>query len=160
MSKKPTLIPVGCTNQNDQDARKFYNDLEVDILARTLWGEARNQGNEGMEAVANVVLNRVRYAQEKNGFWWGDDIIQVCQKAYQFSCWNSSDPNSRKARAVDTRDLYFVTALRIARRAVIDALSDNTNGATHYHTTAIKPYWAKGVTPCARIGDHVFYRMV
>ena len=33
-------------------------DADVDIMARTLWGEARNQGKEGMEAVACVIMNR------------------------------------------------------------------------------------------------------
>lgn len=29
-----------------------------EVLARTLWAEARSQGTEGMHAVANVILNR------------------------------------------------------------------------------------------------------
>ena len=46
-----------------------------------------------MEAVAAVILNRVRIARERGGYWWGDTIIRVCQKPYQFSCWNKHDPN-------------------------------------------------------------------
>ena len=29
-------------------------------LAKTLWGEARGEGKKGMQAVANVVMNRVQ----------------------------------------------------------------------------------------------------
>ena len=32
----------------------LYHELEVDTLARTMWGEARNQGSIGMQAVAGL----------------------------------------------------------------------------------------------------------
>jgi spore germination cell wall hydrolase CwlJ-like protein len=159
--KKPTLIGSDPVSGAEQDeAAAFYSKLEVDILARTLWGEARGEGTEGMKAVACVVLNRVKVAKERGSYWWGNDIIQVCQKPYQFSAWNRSDPNFRKLQSVDERDLYFATARRIARRAVIGALKDVTGGATHYHADSIMPYWAKGEHPSVTIGRHVFYRLV
>jgi len=115
--KKPTLIPIGGTDMPgaDRDMHEFYRALEVDSLARTLWGEARGEGVEGMKAVACVILNRVKIAEEKGKCWWGNNIIQVCQKPYQFSCWNRSDPNFKKLQAVDASDLNFATALRIAK---------------------------------------------
>ena len=33
-----------------------------------------------------------------------------------------------------------------------------TDGATHYHTTAVRPRWARVYTKTARIGVHLFYR--
>tara|TARA_B100000780_G_C21099291_1_gene443547 strand:- start:716 stop:1204 length:489 start_codon:yes stop_codon:yes gene_type:complete len=161
--KKPTLTPVGGTDMPDADREmhEFYRDLEIDTLARTLWGEARGEGTEGMEAVACVILNRVKVAQGAGGkYWWGNNIIQVCQKPYQFSCWNRSDPNFKKLQAVEKTDLNFATALRIARRAVIGALEDTTFGATHYHAAGIEPYWARREKPCAVIGRHIFYHIV
>ncbi len=159
--KKPELMPVECKALSEgKTMKEYYDGMSVDVLARTLWGEARNQGTHGMHAVANVVMNRVTHAQKKGKFWWGNNVIQVCQKPYQFSCWNRDDPNFRKLQAVDESDLYFSSAVRIARRAVIGVLPDITNGATHYHTKVISPYWAKGKTPCADIGAHVFYRMI
>ncbi len=140
-------------------AQNFYDDLVIDVLARTLWGEARGEGVQGMEAVACVILNRVKVADERGGYWWGRDIISVCQKPYQFSCWNRSDPNYRQLQAITDKDIHFATAVRIARRAVANILIDTTNGATHYHTKSIMPDWAQGQTPCAAIGDHVFYRL-
>lgn len=161
--KKPTLIAVegkAVPAGKDKSPLEFYRDLEIDVLARTLWGEARGEGPEGMEAVASVVLNRVRIAQERGKYWWGNNIIQVCQKPYQFSCWNRADPNFRKLQAVDETDLYFATARRIARRAVYSALVDNTGGATHYHAKGADPYWAKKRKTSAIIGRHIFYRIV
>lgn len=159
--KKPGLAAVGGKDVPETaQAEEFYKALEVDILARTLWGEARGEGVTGMQAVAGVILNRVRIARERGGFWWGENVIQVCQKPYQFSCWNRADPNFQKLQDVDGRDLYFATALRIARRAQAGSLEDSTNGATHYHAAQVAPYWARGETPVAVIGRHVFYRIV
>lgn len=161
--KKPTLVgvpPRVVQAADSQEQAAFYKEICVDVLARTLWGEARGEGVQGMEAVAGVILNRVAVAQARGGkFWWGGDLIQVCQKPYQFSCWNRSDPNFRKLQDVDATDLYFATAQRIARRAVEGVLSDQTGGATHYHERSITPNWAKGVVPCATIGRHIFYRL-
>lgn len=142
-----------------KDQAQFLENMSVDVLARTLWGEARGQPKGGMEAVACVVLNRVAVAAERGGFWWGNTIIGVCQKPFQFSCWNADDPNRPKLMAVDTRNMHFATALRIARRAVNGCLPDNTNGATHYHAHYVSPKWAKGHTPSAVIGDHIFYQL-
>lgn len=152
------------TGNGDGDksfAEKFYDDLAVDVLARTLWGEARGEGTAGMTAVACVVLNRVNIAQEKGGYWWGKDIISVCQKPYQFSCWNRSDPNYKKLQALtEQNDIHYATAVRIARRAIAGTLDDLTFGATHYHAQSITPEWSLGQTPSARIGHHIFYRLI
>lgn len=152
------LIPQKST-ENKNSGAALYKDMEADTLARTLWGEARSEGTRGMHAVANVVQNRVRVAQRRRGFWWGNNIIQVCQKPYQFSCWNNNDPNRAKIIALTEDDIYFATALRIARRAVHNCLEDITEGATHYHTRSIMPYWAKGEKACTTIGRHIFYNL-
>ena len=139
--KKPTLTAIGGSDVPARsNAAEFYRELEIDVLARTIWGEARGQGTLGLEAVAAVVLNRVKVADAHGGtYWWGNNIIQVCQKPYQFSCWNRSDPNFQKLQKVDQNNLYFASALRVARRAVIGALEDPTYGATHYHADTQSP---------------------
>ncbi len=158
--KKFLKVLTGKKAGEVKDASAFYNDLAADVLARTLWGEGRGEGPAGMEAIAAVILNRVKVSQNHGGYWWGNDIISVCQKPYQFSCWNRSDPNYQKLQAITDKDIHFVTALRISRRAVAGTLSDPTGGATHYHEKSIMPSWAKGVTPCAVIGRHIFYQLV
>lgn len=153
---KLTPVPAPSAPEHNQ----FYHNKECDILARTLWGEARNQGDEGMQAVACVIKNRAAIARAKGGYWWGDDIISICLKPYQFSCWLQSDPNYAKLQAVDEKDLQFATALRIAKRAQAGVLGDITGGATHYHTRSISPTWAIDATPSATIGAHVFYKLI
>lgn len=159
--KKRIRVVAGKKPDGAEESREFYNEIAADVLARTIWGEARGQGQAGMEAVASVVLNRVAVAKERGGrYWWGNDIVSVCQKPYQFSCWNRTDPNYKKLIAVTDANIHFVTSLRIARRAVAGVIADRTGGATHYHTTAILPYWAQGQKPTVTIGDHIFYRLI
>lgn len=150
----------GKTLSEEISTEDYHRNLEADVLARTLWGEARGEGTEGMKAVASTILNRVKVAQEKGKYWWGNNIIQVCQKPYQFSCWNRSDPNFKKLLSIDEKDLYFATAMRIARRAVIGQLEDMTEGATHYHAAGIEPYWARNERPVTVLGNHIFYKLV
>ena len=66
-------------------------EKDRDILARTLWGEARGEGAAGQIAVAWTIRNRV--FDGKTNSWWGEGYAGVCQKPYQFSCWNKTDPN-------------------------------------------------------------------
>ena len=133
---------------------------EIDILARTLWGEARGEGEQGMKAVACVVLNRVKKAQNMGGnFWWGHDIQSVCLKPWQFSCWNRNDPNREKMRHITKQDPFFFQALLVAKQAIDGELIDITCGADHYHTIYIHPFWSKEHKPVCQIGHHLFYRI-
>ncbi len=160
---KKFLIPLfgKIKSKSDISEQDYYRELEIDTLARTIFGEARGEPIRGQEAVASVVLNRVKLAQARGGrYWWGHNIISVCQKPYQFSCWNKNDPSYLRLINVREQDINFATALRIARRAVIGALKDQTKSATHYHADYVSPYWSKGESPTVKIGAHIFYKLV
>lgn len=135
-----------------------YIHPDIDVLARTLWGEARNQGSGGMRAVAHVVINRVRQPG-----WWGKTVAGVCRKARQFSCWNKGDPNRAKLERVTMRDPHFRLCLRAAAEALAGLSKDPTGGATHFMTKARHregwpKSWGKPKKPCAAIGDHLFFK--
>lgn len=125
-----------------------------DVIARTLWGEARGEGRNGMAAVACVIQNRAR-----NPRWWGSSPTGVCLKPYQFSCWLADDPNRAKLLAVTDRDSSYRAALEIADTLLSGQLVDVTNGADHYHTTGVTPAWSAGKKPVAVIGNHRFFRL-
>jgi N-acetylmuramoyl-L-alanine amidase len=127
-----------------------------DVFARTLWGEARGCGAAGMTHVASVILNRVARAS-----WWGHDIISVCLKPWQFSCWNSADPNLPKLTSVTSTDPDFKLALSIASHAMSNQIIDATVGADSYHALSLKtlPSWTR--PPSVKTfsdGWHAFYR--
>lgn len=132
-------------------------DAQAAILARTVYGEARGCGAAGMKHVASTVMNRVRI-----GGWWGSDVIGVCKQPWQFSCWNSDDPNLPKLLAVTETDPEYAIALSIAYQAISNALTDQTNGADSYFALSMKkpPFWAATAKRTFVDGWHAFYRTI
>lgn len=49
---------------------------DTDILARTIYGEARGESISGQEAIASVILNRVAFAKRRGRYWWGNTIAR------------------------------------------------------------------------------------
>ncbi len=141
---------------------------DQDVMARTIYGEASSEGRAGREAVASVIVNRMRSPR------WPSSAKAVCHRGgkvngvfhYQFSCWNTFDPNRARIEALDAANPnpIFRECLDIARRALAGQLADNTGGADHYYADYIaKPYWAQtnvspNATVTARIGRHIFMR--
>ena len=126
---------------------------DSDTLARTIFGEARSGGKPLMSAVASTILNRV--AKQT---WYGLTITEVCKKPWQYSCWNAADPNCQVINDVGDSDPIFCDALAIANQAVNGSLPDTTDNATHYYSTTIpEPSWAVNHTPCASIGNMLFF---
>lgn len=132
---------------------------ETEILSKTIYGEARGESVAGQEAVANVILNRVKMNLIQP-MWWGKTIQEVCLKPYQFSCWNKNDPNFKILQGDLSQNPVYQICERIAKRALAGCLKDNTNGATHYHSFVCHPLWARHLVPCAQIGHHLFYKGV
>lgn len=132
-----------------------------DVVARTLWGEARGEGIRGQIAVAWVIRNRVQDAQPRS--WWGEGYIGVCRKPWQFSCWNLRDPNYpfvSGARPIPPAQL--AQALAVAEQVVAGQVADPTGGATHYHATHLSPppAWTKDATRTVVLGGHAFFKNV
>ena len=140
-------------NHKEDDMK---NSNAIDTMARTIWGEARGEGAQGMRAVACTVVNRV-----KAPGWWGRDVESVCLKPFQYTCWNTNDPNREKLLAVTEDDGQFALAKLIAEQAVKGGLTDITKGATHYYKKGTTtPFWARGMQPCAEIGRHLFFNNI
>lgn len=124
---------------------------QADYMARTIYGEARGEGVKGMQAVANVIMNRVA-----RGGWYGASIKDVVLKPYQFSCWNSNDPN--RAIITNASAAQLRQAREIAEKVISGELPDITGGATHYYAKSISaPYWTKSMKRVATVGSHYFY---
>jgi len=152
------------------------SDTDIDILARTLWGEARGEPDEGVEAVAAVILNRRAAARDylakrpdrsRHPLFGSGALAAVClanpeARWRQFSCWNTGDPNRAKLEKVtEVGDARFRFCLDVARRAVAGSVVDKTGGATHYHDRRIAdPTWTVGAIFTVEIGHHRFYKAV
>ena len=123
---------------------------DIEILAKTIFGEARGESRKGQIAVACCIINRF-----KSKKWFSSKTISgVCQKPWQFSCWNKNDPNSQKIA-----NLTFPTYSKYFSVIKEAELEDITNGATHYYAPKLIkcPKWAVGKKPCAEIEGHLFF---
>ena len=134
------------------------SEFTIDVLARTIFGEARGEPFDGQVAVAWSIKNR---ADKPGPDWWGDSITEVCLKARQYSAWNPNDPNRKKLEVASVGNPHFLRARGIACLVLNGDLPDPTGGATHYYADYIPaPKWAKGRTPTVKIGVHKFFKDV
>ena len=127
-------------------------------LAMNMYHEARSEGPKAMLAVAEVTLNRV----EDNRY--PDDVCSVVRQAKrdengdvvlnqcQFSWYCDGKSDKMKNR------LYRSIAYEMAIDILTGFETDITKGATHYHATYVRPYWAKDFEKTVTIGSHVFYK--
>lgn len=123
------------------------------IIAKTILGEARGEGESGMYAVACVIQQRVLNRKIP--------ADKVCLQKNQFSCWNKNDPNRNKL----DRLLLIPQADYAKRLAVnLDKLSlKYIKKSDHYCSKVLwktnPPKWLKNKKPVAVIGRHVFFRL-
>ena len=122
-------------------------------LTEALYFEARGESVQGQFAVAEVILNRVDRG-EFPGSVCGV-IRQGTGKRYQcqftYTCDGREEIVHEKAA--------FARAGKVAWAMLNGAERVLTNGATHYHTKAVNPRWARIFPRTATIGVHHFYKM-
>jgi N-acetylmuramoyl-L-alanine amidase len=134
-------------------------DEDLNILARTLYGEARGEyrasGPASLIAVANVIMNRL-----KKGKRFGKTVTEVCLKPKQFSCWNENDPNFALLKGNGLlKEPLFKICLEVAEKVGTGLWPDLTRGCDHYHATSCKPSWANPDKIKLRLGHHIFYNL-
>jgi len=132
-------------------------ETDLDVLDRTVWGEARGEGFDGMRAVAHVVRNRADDPR------WPDSLAAVCRQRGQFSCWNSHDPNRPRLLRVGYGDPSFLLA-RAATATALGVSDDPTFGANHYFATHLlekgqTPFWFDPDRVTTVLGNHIFMRL-
>ncbi|MBP5160591.1 MAG: cell wall hydrolase [Alphaproteobacteria bacterium] len=127
---------------------------QQEIMALTLYGEVGQDSLSVQEALACLIMNRVKYAHTHNQAWWGKTPEQVCLCPFQFSCWQRQDqwfPDAQKER-------IYQTCLRIASRALKGFIPDATHGATLYHDKNQDAAWALRLASVAQVGRFLFYK--
>jgi len=132
-----------------------YNYYDIDVVARTAYGEARSEGNIGMRAVCHVIRNRVRDKR------WPGTYAQVSLQRRQFSCWGKKDVNYPKITEVTFSDPTFRVAYSIAAEVMAAESEDLTQGANHYHDSRMEelPEWADPAKDTVTIFHHRFYKL-
>ena len=155
--------PLGAATAPAAPARQPAEAPEIDVvdahwMALTMWGEARQEGEEGMRAVGHVIANRRRAGMHGAAY-----VTDTVGRAFQFSCWNAGDPNREQMLNIDrlAPDGADYRSWRLARRLAEEIMTgrsaDPTGGALYYHSAAVAPAWSAGLAPVRRIGSHLFF---
>ena len=123
-----------------------------ECLSEALYFEARGESVEGMFAVAEVILNRVDRASYPDTVCGvvnqGTGRLHQCQ--FSYTCDGLAETIHEPAA--------WRRVGKVARLMLDGAPRELTDGATHYHTRAVNPYWAPRFDRTAAIDSHLFYR--
>nr|WP_232222866.1 cell wall hydrolase [Sulfitobacter guttiformis] len=124
---------------------------EFQCLAEALYFEARGETVKGQFAVAEVIRNRVKSSRFPNSYCGvinqGTGKKHQCQ--FSYTCDGKPEVVAEPAA--------FARVAKVARATIDGQSPDITNGATFYHTTAVRPSWSRKFTNTARFGVHLFY---
>ena len=125
---------------------------DMRCLSEALYFEARGESVRGQFAVAEVILNRVDSALYPDTvcgvIHQGTGRKYQCQ--FTYTCDGIPD-------VIHEKQAYDVS-VKVASVMVGGAPRALTEGATHYHTKAVNPNWARKFPRTATIGVHHFYR--
>lgn len=124
---------------------------EQRCLALAMYWEAKGEGSAGMQAVGQVVVNRIGHP----GF--PGTLCGVTQEGgetppCQFSWWC----DGRSDKPVEPEP--WAIAQQLAIDLPSKKLKDITQGAIFFHASRIKVPWKKPRTRTVVIGRHVFYK--
>ena len=121
-------------------------------LAEALYFEARGESVKGQFAVAEVIMNRVDSRYYPNSICGvikqGTGRKYGCQFTYTCDGVKEVIANPQAFRRVG----------KVAALMAGGAPRQLTKGATHYHTTSVRPKWSRKFPRTATIGVHHFYR--
>ena len=121
-------------------------------LTQGIYYEAALESTEGQEAVAQVILNRVRDPNYPNTIcgvvFEGAERNTGCQ--FSFTC----DGSLSQAPV----GWAWERARTVALRAVSGHVASKVGTATHYHADYVHPWWSPTLAKITQIGAHIFYR--
>jgi len=124
---------------------------DLECLTQAVYYEARGESRGGQQAVAQVVLNRVRhpaFPKSVCGVVFQGARYGGCQ--FSFACDGSVH------RPVEIR--AWRRAETVAAKALDGSVMGGVGSATHFHVVGLSPAWRNRMTQVALVGQHVFYR--
>ena len=124
----------------------------IDCLTAAVYYEAAGEPLAGQQAVAQVVLNRVRHPAFPKTVcgvvFEGANLSTGCQ--FTFTC----DGSLARVPQADA----WQRSRRVAAAALGGFVMRGVGDATHYHADYIVPYWATTMVKISKVGSQIFYR--
>ena len=144
---------------------QIIKSKQAHCLAMNIYHESRSDNLAGQFAVADVVMNRVEsdrypdticgvvYQARMKPSWKDPEVMVPVRNKCQFSWYCDGKDDTPHEQESWAKAQYVAWSM----------LENNdfrgiTEGATHYHTTYVTPYWGKHFHAIGRIGSHVFYK--
>lgn len=124
----------------------------LQCLTTAIYYEAASEPDAGQQAVAQVILNRVRhpaFPATVCGVVFQGSEHTGCQ--FSFACDGALQRGSPS-------QAYWLRALKVAAAALNGHVMPQVGLATHYHTYAVTPAWNRSLVMTAAIGAHFFHR--
>lgn len=159
-SKSKTSAQIASVLKTEKDSLLGgYTKIQAaNIVARTLYDEARGEGEKGIDAVASVLYNRAGGKAEK--------LPGVCLKKYQFSKWNDQknlDPNSYKvliptgaSKPGKDREMWLYCQKTAGKLIFSEFKSTIGNLNSYYVHKQVTPGWSSDLQDKQVIGNHTF----
>jgi len=130
--------------------------IDRDYLIRTVIGEAAAEPDQGQQAVAAVIRNRL------NSGKYGNSIPDVVTAPNQFEPYNTPQGRNRMFSVSPDSPVYQRAAQNVD--SYLQSGDDPTQGATHFFAPQLQaqlgrrvPSWATPDTQTTQIGGHTFY---
>ena len=124
----------------------------ITCLTQAVYYEAGQEPRLGQQAIAQVVLNRLRHPAYPKSIcgvvYQGAARTTGCQ--FTFTC------DGSLARPIDP--VVWREADAVARQALGGYVVTEVGTATHYHASYVVPYWAPTLVKMVKLGQHIFYR--
>ena len=87
-------------------------------------------------------------------FQWPDTVCEVVWQNKQFSWTHDGKSDKIPLSSTYQRRLWIKSVYMF----LIAYGDDITNGATHYHSVTVQPWWASNMEVTAHIGNHIFLK--
>lgn len=123
--------------------QQTISNKQLECLTLAAYHESKGEGKQGMLAVINVTLNRVKDVR------FPKTICGVVYQPSQYS-WSKHKPKIKEPE-------QYALAKQLAQETLDGKHSDNTHRALYFNSLHIKP---KGTICTVRIKGHSFYRPI
>ncbi|MBI5356010.1 cell wall hydrolase [Candidatus Collierbacteria bacterium] len=150
------------TVDNPKWTGSFYNDTEIILLSRAIYGEAGGESEKAKTAVGWTIRNRVEDSKNR----WGTTYHEVILAKYQYEPFN--DPSGKSFKKITQPQLNnplekqaWLDSYKTAELVFFGKEADPTDGANHFYVPSNqpKPDWADENKFTIQIGATRFYKL-
>ena len=137
---------------------KWREDYAINIVARTLYMEARGEGDAGLKMVMTVIWNRAGGDKE----FFADE----CLRPLQFSCWNKLSNKTPSTYSIqfpkgvkdgNSQDMSSWSVCQDFAKSMFNGTFKpvNTRWNAYYNPNKANPDWADELQNAETVGHHL-----